>query len=88
MLEDKRLLGKHLKKSQKEINHLKAEKDQLYKERECEIKARLAAEKLASTHKGTKISEQLASPVPEPMKPTSLVGQNNQNRPVFLGGTI
>ena len=52
MLEDKRLLGKHLKKSQKEINLLKAEKDQLYKERECEIKARLAAEKLASTHKG------------------------------------
>lgn len=51
LLEDKRLLGKHLKKSQKEINHLKAEKDQLYKERECEIKARLAAEKLASTHK-------------------------------------
>ena len=41
-----------MKKSQKEINHLKAEKDQLYKERECEIKARLAAEKLASTHKG------------------------------------
>ena len=46
-----------MKKSQKEINHLKAEKDQLYKERECEIKARLAAEKLASTHKGTKIWE-------------------------------
>ena len=41
-----------MKKSQKEINHLKTEKDQLYKERECEIKARLAAEKLASTHKG------------------------------------
>lgn len=51
LLEDKRVISKHLKKSQKEILHLKNEKEQIQKEKDFEIKGRMAAEKLANTHK-------------------------------------
>ena len=45
LLEDRRVIGKHLKKSQKEIVQLKNDK-------ENEIKSRLFAEKSATTNKG------------------------------------
>ena len=52
MLEDRRVIGKHLKKSQKEIVQLKQEATQLKHDKELETKARLLAEKNATTNKG------------------------------------